>query len=286
MIFATNLAANFDPAFERRVRTHILFEMPGPEERAQIWKVQLHARKTPLADDVDFKALGEKYAVSGGDIKNAVLKAAQLATMEPGADVEKKIHHRHFELGMQDVLAAKKVMEQSLFAEGDGSHPLAALTGINGAWSQISQSQEALENQVTELRKRHGEVERRAAALPGIVERFDDAARAAQLQMRAELTARLDEVAQKSDETAATLTALKDEVGQVADKLQTFDEHHAALKEQIGTAIAQITTHREDAQVVQQNAEALWRARWMMGLSVGLVSLALAVGALVTALLH
>ena len=29
VIFATNLAANFDPAFERRIRTHVLFEMPG-----------------------------------------------------------------------------------------------------------------------------------------------------------------------------------------------------------------------------------------------------------------
>ncbi|HEY8847913.1 MAG TPA: ATP-binding protein, partial [Thermoanaerobaculia bacterium] len=33
VIFATNLAANFDPAFERRIRTHVRFEMPGVEER-------------------------------------------------------------------------------------------------------------------------------------------------------------------------------------------------------------------------------------------------------------
>src|SRR5437762_13144667 len=42
VIFATNLAANFDPAFERRIRTHVLFEMPGVEERAQIWQLQIH----------------------------------------------------------------------------------------------------------------------------------------------------------------------------------------------------------------------------------------------------
>ena len=49
VIFATNLAANFDPAFERRIRTHILFEMPGVEEREQIWRVQVHprARRSP-----------------------------------------------------------------------------------------------------------------------------------------------------------------------------------------------------------------------------------------------
>ena len=61
VIFATNLAANMDPAFERRIRTHILFDMPNAEERERIWRVQLHARKTPLADDVDFKALAERY---------------------------------------------------------------------------------------------------------------------------------------------------------------------------------------------------------------------------------
>ena len=49
VIFATNLAANFDPAFERRIRTHVLFELPGETERAQIWKAQLHPFRTPLA---------------------------------------------------------------------------------------------------------------------------------------------------------------------------------------------------------------------------------------------
>ena len=85
VIFATNLAANFDPAFERRIRTHVLFEMPGVEEREQIWRVQLHPERTPLAADVDFAALS-RYEVSGGDIRNAVLKAALTAAAEPGPD--------------------------------------------------------------------------------------------------------------------------------------------------------------------------------------------------------
>jgi hypothetical protein len=115
VIFATNLAANFDPAFERRIRTHILFEMPGPDEREKIWRSQIHARKTPLADDVDFRALAERYPGSGGDIKNAVLKAAQAAVAEPGNDAEKRITQHHFAQAMEEVLAAKRVMDQSLF---------------------------------------------------------------------------------------------------------------------------------------------------------------------------
>jgi SpoVK/Ycf46/Vps4 family AAA+-type ATPase len=116
VIFATNLAANFDPAFERRIRTHVLFEMPGETEREQIWRVQVHPSRTPLAADVDFRALAERYQVSGGDIRNAVLKAAVAAAAEPGPDSAKCIHQRHFAAGIEDVIAGKRVMRQSLFA--------------------------------------------------------------------------------------------------------------------------------------------------------------------------
>ena len=129
VIFATNLAANFDPAFERRIRTHVLFEMPGETEREQIWRVQLHPVRTPLAADVDFQSLAARYEVSGGDIRNAVLKAALAAAAEPGPDSAKQIHQRHFEAAMEDVIAAKKVMRQSLF---DGA-PLPPETNLLAA---------------------------------------------------------------------------------------------------------------------------------------------------------
>jgi SpoVK/Ycf46/Vps4 family AAA+-type ATPase len=116
VIFATNLAANFDPAFERRIRTHVLFEMPGLEERTQIWQLQIHPTKTPLATDVDFRKLAEQYAVSGGDIKNAVIKAAAAAAAEPGPDLGKRIAQRHFEAAMDEVISAHSIMQQSVFA--------------------------------------------------------------------------------------------------------------------------------------------------------------------------
>ena len=115
VIFATNLAANFDPAFERRIRTHVLFEMPGVDEREQIWRVQMHPTLTPLADDVNFRELAEKHEVSGGDIRNAVLKAALAAASEPLRDTHKLIHQRHLDEGIRDVIASKRVMKQSLF---------------------------------------------------------------------------------------------------------------------------------------------------------------------------
>jgi SpoVK/Ycf46/Vps4 family AAA+-type ATPase len=123
VIFATNLAANFDPAFERRIRTHVLFEMPGVDERARIWELQIHPTRTPLAADVDFQKLARQYAVSGGDIKNAVIKAASAAAAEPGIELTKKIHQKHFELAIQDVIAAHKIMKQSVFRDVQISAP-------------------------------------------------------------------------------------------------------------------------------------------------------------------
>jgi SpoVK/Ycf46/Vps4 family AAA+-type ATPase len=151
VIFATNLASNMDPAFERRIRTHILFEMPSAEERERIWQVQLHPRKTPLADDVDFRALAEAYPRSGGDIKNAVLKAAQIATTETGPDAAKRIHQRHFVQGMEEVVAGTTVMGQSLFDEAPAPSLMDA----------ISEGQESLRAELALLAERIEGLERR-----------------------------------------------------------------------------------------------------------------------------
>ncbi len=164
VVFATNLAANFDPAFERRIRTHVLFEMPGPEERERIWRVQLHDRKTPLAEDVDFRALAERYPASGGDIKNAVLKAAQMAAGEPVPDDAKRLRQEHFEEGMREVLTARSVMGQSLFGEGGGVDPMAAFAGAGAALDDVRDDLSALASRLVE-------VEDSLTSLPATVQR-------------------------------------------------------------------------------------------------------------------
>ena len=111
VIFATNLWTNFDPAFQRRIRTHIVFELPGPRERKMIWMAQLHPTKSPLADDVDFDALAERFELSGGDIKNAVLKAAHMAAAAEGLDYQKKITQANFETAALNVLESKRAMK-------------------------------------------------------------------------------------------------------------------------------------------------------------------------------
>jgi SpoVK/Ycf46/Vps4 family AAA+-type ATPase len=173
IIFATNLAASLDPAFERRIRTHILFGLPGVEERERIWRSQLHPR-TPLAEDVDFHALAEEFPRSGGDIKNAVLKAAQLATLEPVPDRAKQIHQRHFERGMREVIASAEVMAQSLFDDagpvGGAAIGLAdRVEGIQGELASMAERVERIESAqgkaIERLRSEQAAATTQAAAL-------------------------------------------------------------------------------------------------------------------------
>ena len=77
IIFATNLISNFDKAFERRINLHIIFKVPSIKEREGIWK--LLSQSLPLAKDVNFLELANKYEFSGGHIKNAILNSARIA---------------------------------------------------------------------------------------------------------------------------------------------------------------------------------------------------------------
>ena len=169
VIFATNLAANLDPAFERRIRTHVRFVRPNAAEREAIWRVQLHERKTPLAEDVDFKALADKYEATGGDIKNAVLKAAQKAVAGPGPDHKKRIHQRHFEEGIREVLDAQDVMSQSLFASDAG-----APGGLATAWQHFTDAQEAIQSDLTRLEEQAVETKDHQQAVTSRLDALED----------------------------------------------------------------------------------------------------------------
>jgi AAA+ superfamily predicted ATPase len=78
VILATNLRANLDDAFIRRLHFIIEFPFPEPDDRLRIWRVNLPP-KTPLADDVDFELLAHRFRLSGGTIRNVLLAAAFLA---------------------------------------------------------------------------------------------------------------------------------------------------------------------------------------------------------------
>ncbi len=67
-----------DEAFRRRLSVHVRFAMPEAAERERLWRALLPT-SAPTDDDLQLGRLGTAYAISGGYIRNAVLRAAFLA---------------------------------------------------------------------------------------------------------------------------------------------------------------------------------------------------------------
>lgn len=80
VILTTNFADSIDEAFKRRIRFHAQFPMPNQEEREQLWSAMLPP-KAPVEVDLPFDLLAKAYEFSGGEIKNAVLRAAFYAAV-------------------------------------------------------------------------------------------------------------------------------------------------------------------------------------------------------------
>ena len=87
VILTTNAATAIDPAFARRLRYRVEFPTPDDGERALLWRAMI-PRSAPLAADVDFAALGSNYKLSGGHIKNAVVRAAYIAASAGAAGLD------------------------------------------------------------------------------------------------------------------------------------------------------------------------------------------------------
>ena len=68
-IATTNLAENFDSAFERRFLYKIKFNKPGAEVKLKIWKSKITVLKNE-----QYKLLSSNYDFSGGQIDNIVRK--------------------------------------------------------------------------------------------------------------------------------------------------------------------------------------------------------------------
>lgn len=80
-ILTTNLRANVDEAFTRRLDAIVDFPNPEEDDRRRLWEVHLK-RGMPLAEDLDLDFLARSFKLSGGNISNIVLSAAFLAAHE------------------------------------------------------------------------------------------------------------------------------------------------------------------------------------------------------------
>lgn len=84
VILTTNLDTAIDDAFDRRLNYKLDFPFPDAAHRGQIWRKLLPAQApVDLAPDhLDW--LGERFELSGGSIKNVLLRAAYAAAEAKG----------------------------------------------------------------------------------------------------------------------------------------------------------------------------------------------------------
>jgi SpoVK/Ycf46/Vps4 family AAA+-type ATPase len=111
-ILATNLRANVDEAFTRRLDAVVDFPFPDLEQRRLLWERCLGVR-VPLAGDLDLEFLAASFELSGGNIASIALTAAYLAAEQlegPGrhdgvsmADIVRAVHREYRKLGRLSV---------------------------------------------------------------------------------------------------------------------------------------------------------------------------------------
>jgi hypothetical protein len=77
-ILSTNLRANLDEAFARRLDSVIDFPLPEPEYRRVLWNRCL-GEAVPRADDLDLEFAAHRFELSGGNIRSIAVTAAYFA---------------------------------------------------------------------------------------------------------------------------------------------------------------------------------------------------------------
>ena len=77
-VLTTNLRANLDEAFARRLDAVVDFAMPEEVDRQRLWEIHLPP-SLPQADDIDLGFLAGRFRISGGNIRNICLAAAYFA---------------------------------------------------------------------------------------------------------------------------------------------------------------------------------------------------------------
>jgi SpoVK/Ycf46/Vps4 family AAA+-type ATPase len=77
VILATNLETTIDQAFKRRIAYHVVIPFPKPPDRERIWRTLMPAGAPQV--EIDYERLGRTFELSGGHIKNAILRAAYMA---------------------------------------------------------------------------------------------------------------------------------------------------------------------------------------------------------------
>ncbi|WP_020673174.1 ATP-binding protein [Amycolatopsis nigrescens] len=101
-ILTTNLRANLDDAFTRRLDVIADFPMPDAAQRLALWDRCL-GTAMPRNDDLDLAFCAERFELAGGSIRACAVTAAYLAAASGGrvgmAEVVTAIHQEYRKLG-------------------------------------------------------------------------------------------------------------------------------------------------------------------------------------------
>lgn len=77
VLLTTNLRANIDEAFTRRLDLLVDFPFPDAQQRLALWRHSLAG--VPCADDIDLASCAGAFDLAGGSIRSAVVTAAYIA---------------------------------------------------------------------------------------------------------------------------------------------------------------------------------------------------------------
>ena len=146
-ILATNLPQVLDEALDRRILVKVRFPEPDRQARLEIWRKHLPAA-APLGDDVDLDLLADRYEMSGGYIKNAILVA--VAEAVHGNGEEPVIGMAHLEK------AAREQLQRPCDEESDLVVPSARLTDVilpDGLSARVAELISAARNRRTVLER-------------------------------------------------------------------------------------------------------------------------------------
>lgn len=111
-IMTTNFLENIDKAFFRRINYVVHFTIPDINARKEIW-TKMYPKEIPLAKDVDFNFLSQKFEITGGNIKNIALTSAFMAASE-----NKKVGMKHIIKALsQEITKQGKMISKDDFGE-------------------------------------------------------------------------------------------------------------------------------------------------------------------------
>lgn len=117
VVFATNLARNFDSAFVRRIFLHVEIPLPDRSSRLEIWR-RMVPEEVDGRNQLGWESLAERTdGFSGGDIKNAAIAAMAEAVARQGT--QRRVAQGDFDRAI-DLIHRGKANVGHLLEDGPG----------------------------------------------------------------------------------------------------------------------------------------------------------------------